>query len=84
MTLTQYEKVNGKSDVQVAEKCGLATSTINRLRRRRMHASLELSLQIERGLDGDVRAEELPLTPETRAALAALRLQMVPAQGTAA
>lgn len=76
MTLAEFEDDTDQSDVDVGELCGVAASTINRLRRKRMRASVELSLQIERGTKGRVRAEDLPLTRRTRLSLATLRGQL--------
>ena len=86
MRLDEYLSRNDLSDKDLAERVrrllprGARTnfSTINRLRRgsRRKQqrcASPTLALAIERATDGDVKAEELPLTNESKRLLRQLR-----------
>ena len=56
-----------------AKRARTTQSTVNRLRNRKLKAGLVLALRIEEATDGQVRAEDLPLAPRTRAALRMLR-----------
>jgi len=75
MKLERYLAARGMTDGQLAALAGCTPATICRLRGKDplRTASLALSLAIERATRGEVRAEDLPLTPGTRRALALLR-----------
>ena len=61
------------NDAAAGAVLGIETSMVTKLRNRTRNASMMLSLQIERRSHGKVRAEELPISKKTRAALKALR-----------
>ena len=69
---------NGGEDV-LAKRCRTSQSTINRLRNKRRKAGLALALRIEAATDGQVRAEDLPMTRKTRESLRILRATQTPA-----
>lgn len=71
MDLAEYD---GLSEAALAKRTGLSVPTINRIKRRKRTAGLRTALSIEAATDGAVRAEDLPLTDDTRAVLSRLRL----------
>jgi DNA-binding transcriptional regulator YdaS (Cro superfamily) len=75
MTLQKWCIRERVDDKELAKRVGRRThrATISKLRRRKSRANLALALAIERATGGEVKAEELPLSAETRADLAALR-----------
>lgn len=64
----------GWKDADLAARIpGCHPSTILRIRKRQRRASLALALAIERASNGEIKAESLPLSRSSRAALAQLR-----------
>ena len=84
MKLERFLGQAGLSDQQFADLLNVDTSTVNRVRSGARTASLALALQIEAASNGQVRAEELPLTPRTQKALAGLRARAVQQEPEAA
>lgn len=69
MKLDKWMERYDHTDESAATVLGCDRSTVTRLRTEARNASLALALGIEASTGGEVRAEELPLTEETRAAL---------------
>jgi DNA-binding transcriptional regulator YdaS (Cro superfamily) len=79
MDLDRWLSQDGRPGEEVfARRAKTTQSTVNRLRNRKLRASLVLALRIEEATNGQVRAEDLPLTPRTRAALRSLRSRHAP------
>jgi len=73
MDLDRWLTEDGRSEGKLARLARTTQPTVNRLRNRKLKAGLVLALRIESATDGQVRAEDLPLAPRTRAALRMLR-----------
>lgn len=65
--------ISEMTEERLAELASTHQSTINRLRRRKAKADLELALRIETATAGIVRAEALPITSRCRSMLKLIR-----------
>ncbi len=73
MRIDAFLEESGWTEQQLAAAARSSQSTINRLKNDEMEAGLELSLRIETATGGKVRAEDVPMTTDTRQALLAVR-----------
>ena len=73
MKLDQLFEKGGWTEHKLAVLAGTGQPTINRLRRGDRTASLGLAFRIERATDGQVRAEDVPLSKKSRRDLRLLR-----------
>ena len=71
--LDRFFEETGWAEEQLAAAVRVRQSMINRLRRAKRQASLELALRIEDATGGRVRAEEVPMAKATRQSLRTIR-----------
>jgi transcriptional regulator with XRE-family HTH domain len=73
MKLRRWRAALGLTMMDGAKTLRLDQGTLSRLEAGKRRASLSLLLQIERLTDGQVRAEDVPMSRDTRRALGHLR-----------
>ena len=77
LKLRRLAKRRNLSWAEIARGVGCSAVTISLImstqKDRRRHVSALLALRLEEFFDGEIRAEELPMTPRARAELLALR-----------
>lgn len=72
MRLSDHFKTRG-NQIRLARKLDCAQSHLSKIAKRKAKASVTFALEIERGTEGEVSAEEVPMTKRSRAALRQLR-----------
>lgn len=70
MKLSEFLAMNGWSQVQLAERVGCDPATVCRTVAGEVTISLGLALKIQAATEGQVRAEDLPISVRSREALA--------------
>lgn len=76
MKLEDYRKKYGLLGQDLAEDLGISQATVSRLESGKQMAKMELAMEIERLTGYEVKAEDLPLSDTTRAAVRRLRQRM--------
>ena len=78
MTLHRWRTKNNLTQTEAAKRLGITQVFVCRIETGSVNVSLSMALEIERRLCPDVRAEDLPMSAETRKAMRRLRAQMRP------